>query len=86
MMYFNGWGTMGWFGVLMMALIWAGVIGLVIWGVRSLSSSPRRDDRDGALIILRQRYASGEISDAEFEHARQTLETTATRAAEPVHR
>jgi len=86
MMYFNTWGTTAWFGTLMMVLVWAGVILLVIWGVRSLSSSPRRDDRDGALTILRRRYASGEISDAEYEHARQTLETTEARVSGPTDR
>ena len=72
-----GWGMMGAFGWGGMLLIWLAVIVLVAWALRMfLSSDPpsgRRDDGDAALAILRRRYAIGEITQTEYEQARQVL-------------
>lgn len=65
----------GWWMVLAMVLFWAGVIVLVVWGVRTLSEGggrpapPRR-----ALEVLEERFARGEIDIEEFERRRATLE------------
>jgi putative membrane protein len=64
---------MGWPGVLMMLLLWAGAIALILWGVSSLFPSERVHVEDEALEILRQRYARGEISREEFLQASETL-------------
>ena len=51
-------------------LIILAIVALVkwIWGSRKQSS-----DRDSAMDILRDRYASGEISKEEFEQRKQNL-------------
>ena len=74
--YFGGWngfGMMGWFGGIVMLLFWVAVVLLVVWVVRATFPAPRRDEGDRALDLLRQRYASGEISQAEYEQARRVL-------------
>ena len=70
---FAGWA---WGGVLWM-LLWAVVpIGLLV-GVGYLLLGGRRtaagSDADGALSILRERYARGEIDEEEFESRRALL-------------
>ena len=72
-----GWGFTG-FGVLMliiMLVFW----GLVIWGVVMLirwairSNRYRPDLRESAMEILKRRYASGEITKAEYEEKKRDL-------------
>ncbi|GGD28873.1 SHOCT domain-containing protein [Sinisalibacter lacisalsi] len=68
-------GGFGMFGGLMMILFWGLVIALIAFGVKWLSdnrgaSNSRRD----ALDILRERFASGEIDEDEFERRRKALE------------
>lgn len=73
-------GAMGWGGGLMMllgSLFWIALTALVIVAVVRLwpretfrSSMPREDE---ALAILRQRYARGEISKADFEEMMRDL-------------
>ncbi len=85
MMY--GWPGFGWggmiFGGLMMLLFWGGLIVLAILAFRALSRSggwqskdasrivSRRDD--GALAILKERYARGEIDKEQYERMRSDL-------------
>jgi putative membrane protein len=64
---------MGWLGILAMVLFWLGVILLIVWGLSALFPGQRRDVELDALEILRRRFARGEISREEFEHARQAL-------------
>jgi len=74
MMYgFSGWWLIG---MSMMVLFWIAIILLVIWVVRSLFPRQMSSGHDRALEILRQRYASGEISAAEYEQALARLEPT----------
>ena len=61
-------------GMGMMVLFWITIILLVIWTLRSLFPHERRSGHDQALEMLQQRYAKGEISAAEYEHARARLE------------
>lgn len=66
----------GWWMALWMLLFWAGLILLVVWGVRAFS--PNGDGGDGtdqsrALQILEERFARGEIDRDEFEDRRSIL-------------
>ncbi len=72
MMY--GFGLWWILGMGMMVLFWIAIILLVVWVVRSLFPRERRSGHDQALEMLRQRYAKGEISAAEYEQARARLE------------
>ena len=63
-----------WFGW----LVWIALIGLIIWGVRSVFESQREQralpiNNEDALELLKKRYAQGEISDDEFERKRKHL-------------
>lgn len=72
MMWFGGWAMGLW-----MVLFWAGVVLLVVWGVRAMSgegANGRLDRRRDALAILEERFARGEIDRDEFESRRATLE------------
>ena len=80
MMGYGGYGAlgglgfgMGLFGGLMMLLFWAAIILLVVWAVRNLIPRQHLSEHDGAVEILKRRYAAGEISPAEYEQARKTL-------------
>jgi putative membrane protein len=72
MMY--GFGIWWILGMGMMVLFWIAIILLVVWFVRSLFPRERLSGHDQALETLRQRYAKGEISAAEYEQARARLE------------
>jgi putative membrane protein len=61
-------------GMGMMVLFWITIILFVIWVVRSLFPRERSSGHDHALETLRQRYARGEISAAEYEQAHARLE------------
>ncbi len=72
----GGYGWMdgfGWLGMLVMALFWIGVIVLVIWGLRRISTPQQPNVASDAVEILKQRYARGEISHEEFLQARAAL-------------
>ncbi|MBI2529093.1 MAG: SHOCT domain-containing protein [Candidatus Rokubacteria bacterium] len=67
------WGAWG-IGMMIMGLIfWAGVIVVIVLGIRWLASQGREPRPDTALDILRQRYARGEIGKEEFDSKRQDL-------------
>lgn len=78
MWYWNGgmgfWMVLG--GILML-LFWAGVIGLIVWGVATLirRDSPRSSgtEKRDALTIARERYARGEVSKDEFDRMKRDL-------------
>ncbi len=76
MMY--GWG--GWAAGFWMVgglLLLIGVVVLVVWAVSTLSRQGRYPPPDAARPtpneILRERFARGEITEAEFEQARKVL-------------
>ncbi len=70
--YGGGWSGMGWFGWGGMLLFWIAVLVLVAWAIRAYGDR-QRDHRDPASETLRRRYASGEITEAEYEQARRVL-------------
>ncbi|HMO59149.1 MAG TPA: hypothetical protein PKC19_17480 [Roseiflexaceae bacterium] len=64
---------MGWLGMLMMVLFWAGALALIIWGVNNLFPTQQLTTETDAVEIVRQRYAHGEISREEYLQAVETL-------------
>ncbi len=56
----------------MMLLFWGGVIALVIFVVRAFSGP--RSSGDPAMARLRQRLATGQISQEEFDKTKQILQ------------
>ena len=68
-----GWlGGMGGFGMLAGVLFMVALVVLLVWGAGALFDE-RGGSRETPLDILRRRYAAGEISQGEYEQARQTL-------------
>ncbi len=68
------WGAGGIVMMLGMLLFWVALITGIVLGVRWLMRDARGGSRpDGALEILRERYARSEISREEFEQRRQDL-------------
>ncbi|WP_344705147.1 SHOCT domain-containing protein [Halomonas cibimaris] len=73
----HSWGHML-LGGAMMVLFWGGVITLVIFLVRGLTSRRRHTasrPSSSALELLEQRYARGEIDRQEYEARRRDLES-----------
>ena len=76
-----GWsGGMGlWMvlGMVLMLLFWAGVIGLVVWGIAALTRrygpGTVNAEKGDALSIAKERYARGEIGRAEFDQIKSDL-------------
>ncbi len=79
MMWGGGFGSMGgfgmFFGFIFTLLILAVLIIGIVWALRYLGigSSIGTNSRGGALDILRERYARGEIDSKEFEERRRAL-------------
>jgi putative membrane protein len=72
----NGWGGMGWGGIVMLlfwVLVIAGVI-VLLRRIRTRDLDPDRAPQRTALDTLKERYARGEIDRAEFEQKRRDLE------------
>ncbi|MFQ5899894.1 MAG: SHOCT domain-containing protein [Candidatus Methylomirabilia bacterium] len=70
------WGMWGVWGIgmmLMMLVVWGLVVAGLVLGIRWLVRAGRPSGSDGALDILRQRYARGEIGREEFEARRRDL-------------
>lgn len=92
MMWWYGYGWGGMLLMLLSMLLWALVIGLLVWAlIRWLATSPRGLTTPGAgptgpsaMEILRQRYARGEIDSATFEQMRERLEAGSPQTREPL--
>ncbi len=76
---------MGGLSLIFMVVFWVMIIALAVWLLSSLfpraksTSSPlfttqRSDPSESPLEILKQRYARGEVSKAEYEGVRRDLE------------
>jgi len=78
-MMWNWWvDDMGWWmvlGALWLILFWGMVIWLIVWAIRKVSQSGRGSSSGGgsALDIAKERYASGEITKAEFDQIKNDL-------------
>jgi uncharacterized membrane protein len=59
--------------VLMMGPVWIGLALLLIWCVRRLFPVDRRSAEEVAREVLGRRYAAGEITEAEYLRALDTL-------------
>ena len=72
----SGYGMMagfGWFGMIVMALFWVGVVLLVIWGFSNAFTARQPRVEPDAEAILKQRFARGDISREELVQAREAL-------------
>lgn len=76
-MYGYGPGMGMWGGGILMLLFWLVVLGMLVAAgvvlMRGFSRTPRRPVR-GALDILEERYARGEIGTSEYRERREELE------------
>lgn len=80
----NGWhgggGSVGWFGLaLLMLMFWGVIVAVVIVAVgwpsrrRADDSAPNTPPRDPSLRILDERFARGEIDEEEYRRRRDVL-------------
>lgn len=79
----DGWGAGAWFAMgLLMLIFWVLVAALVIWLVRSsrehrppvdVSKPQPGADRGHAEAVLAERFARGEIDEAEYTRRREVL-------------
>lgn len=70
-----GWGWLAMIGIL---LFWVAVVLLVVYAIRGFGQGARTTASggpaaDGALAVLRERYARGEINREEYEERRRAL-------------
>jgi len=70
-----GWG---WGGLVFQLLFFAGIILVIIWGIRTFTNSNWQSpfgssDNSSAINILKKRYAQGEIDKEEFEEKMRDL-------------
>ena len=71
--YYGGYGLFGGLGMGFGMILWIGLIALVVWAAVALFNRSGRAE-ESPLETLKRRYARGEISEAEFERARECLE------------
>ena len=71
-----GWsGGYGMFGGLMMLVFWGVVIALIVMAVRWFSSGTQtKQEPQDALEILKSRFASGELDEAQYRKQKSVLE------------
>ena len=69
------WGAGGWLGGLWMVLFRVGVVLLIVWAVRAMSTNQPHVVRS-ALDILEERFARGEIDATELVERRRELTRT----------
>lgn len=71
--YQTGFGLFGGLGMGFGMVIWIILIGFVIWAVVALFSRRAGEPNEAPIETLKRRYARGEISEAEFEIAREHI-------------
>jgi len=67
-----GLGFGGWWLALLLALLVIGVVAAALY-LRSRDAGDGRRREDGALAVLRERYAAGDLDEEEFERRRDRL-------------
>jgi putative membrane protein len=70
------WWDFGWWGVvgvIFILLFWAGLIALIVWGIRTLTRGGSIAAKNTPLDIAKERYAKGEITKEEFEQIKKDL-------------
>ncbi len=78
-MFVDGWGMGygGWLGMVGGLVLLIGIVVLVVWAIGGYNrAADRRTDtspRPEPLDILRERFARGEITEAEFAQAKRIL-------------
>ncbi len=87
MMWWNnaGWGAGSWLAMSgMMVLFWGGLITLGVWLVRRDRTAPPSGQEQSATDdpgrMLAERFARGEIDDAEFTRSRTILHPPSDRS------
>jgi len=70
MWYYGGWGWV-WMSIVMV-VFWGSLIALAVWAIRAFTG-PRRNG-DEALNKLRERLASGAITQDEYEKTKKILQ------------
>ena len=80
MMFYNpfsfGFFGIGFFGMIFMVALWALFIWLIVWLVKKYTKEQQgcsSNPDDGPLLILKRRYAGGEISKKEYEEMKKDL-------------
>jgi uncharacterized membrane protein len=72
-----GWG--GWIGMTLMLIFWAAIIFVIVtallpdWHRTRVTPTNAPDRPDQSFVILRERFARGEITSSEFEQAQHIL-------------
>lgn len=73
--FWGGFGTI-WMilNFIFFALIIAGIVILIVWIVKRISlTEPKELKKEGAIEILKERYAKGELTKKEFEDMKKDL-------------
>jgi putative membrane protein len=72
----HGFGTgFGWWGMLMMLLVWGSLIWFFVWLVKTLAAPRTAGGSSSARAILDERYAKGELSRDDYESMREDIGT-----------
>ncbi len=71
------WGNMTGFGLsgsIMMILFWAAIIIFIVWVVKEIGGkNHEKPNSNSALVLLKERYAKGEINKQEFEEKKKDI-------------
>jgi len=62
-----------WLVIFLIALFWAGVIALVVWGINRLVRHSNSPTQQTPIDIAKERYAKGEINKEQFEQIKKDL-------------
>lgn len=69
---FPMWGMV--FGFLAFLLFWGAIIFLIVWAVRTLVKGREESHSNDPLLILKERYAKGEITRDQYQQMMQDLQ------------